>query len=254
MDTENTVVDTQPEVDTAQETSEEDTTIESNEVDNTQESQSDTQETVETQSETELPFIIKYNKQDLSLTADEARELAQIGKLVKDKNALDFIKSSEERARQAGFDNLVDFDNAIRENLLAQEAAQLVEEKGIDEETARELLELRAEKENRLTAEQQKRQEELEQQKTIEEVKEFNGMFPDEDVSNLPDEVYEYKKQNPNISISDAFLRYQYQQSKIKQSVTEKQQENQESSTSSLNDVPNNSDDFNLKIHNAVFY
>jgi hypothetical protein len=186
-------------------------------------------------------FKVKHNKQEVELTEEQANEAIQYGLYVKDRGGITPIKWFDEQAKAAGFDSLAAYQKALKEASEQREVARLVEEDSLPEEVATELVQLRMEKAERAKAEAEQTTEAVDAN-LVNEVREFNKLFPDVDVENLPAEVLAEKQANRSRSIVDIYARYAVQQYNKNRQIEESQRKAAETSTPSLQGVADSPD------------
>ena len=207
------------------------------------------------------PFItVKHAKAERELTEEEAITAIQIGLSVKDKGGIENLKRLETKAKLAGYDSINEYLDAIDEQIMQAEAEQMEAEDFIPREAAIELIKSRAEK-----ATNQQKQKEIEElqaqeERLLNEVREFNLEFPDVKVGNLPKEVVEAKRLEdlkakegkPYKSLTDLYFRYQVKQDKEAEKVKEQAKKNVQSSTDTLNSVADTEQSYREKLRKAM--
>ena len=185
------------------------------------------------------PFItVKHAKTERELTEEEAITAIQIGLSVKDKGGIENLKRLESKAKSAGYDTINEYLDAIDEATLQEEAAQMEAEEFVPQEYALEIVKSRKQKAiEESTKEQTQKEAQIQQQneeRLAEEVREFKTEFPDVDITKLPKEVLQAKRDTPNKSISDLYLRWERKQSAEINKIKEQQDKNANSNTGNL--------------------
>ena len=205
---------------------------------------------------------IKYLDQDIDLNEDEAKDLAEIGKYVKENNALDTVKWLKNQAKEAGFNSVSEYQDAVKNSLSqaqqAQRDAQIEQEAlnavtqnpSLDIEREKEIARVRLENEDLKKFKQSVMADNAKKQADIAEISEFKKEFPNVDIEKIPDEVLAAKKANPNKSYSDLYYKFLYQQKNNVDKVKQKAAQNSKQSTGSLQ---NNSKDNDKEFIGSLF-
>ena len=149
------------------------------------------------------------------------------GKYEESKPVLSFV---EKLAQQNGL-TVPEYLKAVEEHERRQEIESLAQQKNVDPELAEELYLLRQERKERETSKQQQEREEREKQEYLEFLNEFPEITKPDDV---PAEVWDIKRKNPNLSITDAYIRHERQQLKAKLAAQEINKANAASATGSV--------------------
>lgn len=232
-----------------------------NETDQESAAEDTTEDTSTETDDSPKPFIkVKHANAERELTEEEAVEAVQMGLFLKDKGGVANLKRLETKAKIAGYDSINEYLDAIDEATLQSEAEQMEAEDFIPREAAIELIKSRAEK---ATNQQKQREiEELQAQedRLLNEVREFNLEFPDVKVGNLPKEVVEAKRLEdlkakegkPYKSLTDLYFRYQVKQDKEAEKVKEQTKKNVQSSTDTLNSVADTEQSYREKLRKAM--
>ncbi len=209
------------------------------------------EETAEEQPTTVEPTLtLQFNHESKEVTLAEARILAQKGMLYeKVANDLNWLK---ELAKANGYSNVNDYRKAVEEAMTSTKAKEMAAEKKITEDVAKEIIEKDAELE-KYRAEQADRDTKADkQQKLAAEIEAFRKVYPDVDMTKLPQEVLTLKAENPDIPLRFLYSTYNEEQLKTANAVLEKQKQNESSSTPSLKSSSENSS-FADDIINEVF-
>jgi hypothetical protein len=195
-----------------------------------------TQESMETTTEQtpQQAFKVKHLHEEKEIGFDEAPTYIQKGldydriktKYEDSKPVIGFV---EKLASQNGM-TVPEYLKAVEEYERRQEIDNLANQRNLDPELAEELYLSRQERQQRKAQETQREMEERNKQEYVD----FINEFPDVKPEDVPAEVWEMKNKNPNISISDAYIRYERNQLKAKLSATEVNQKNAETSTGSV--------------------
>lgn len=183
-------------------------------------------------------LTIKYNKEDVPLSKEEAVKLAQQGKHYFDK--LDYIAS----IKNCSIDDIL---KRMAREIDDKKRDELVEEFGDDEETINLYLEKfhneNKEKYEKAIADRKLAEEEKEKNRISEIGDEFIKLqkdFPElKAVSDLPKEVM---KEAANMSLEHAYLKYLYKENKKSAEAIKIQQEAENQSTGSMASDNNSSD------------
>ena len=167
------------------------------------------------------PIIIpvKFNKEEYSLTKEQAIELSQKGM------KFDAISGQWERLKglaKAENTSTEEFLYALEKMRTEKRLEELKEQCGGNEEIAKRIVELEDSKVETLRGE-----------------KEFKEFFPNKSIEELPDEVKNAVAEN-NGNILDQYLRYAARQALIKEREEMQKKENTESSVGSQKDLSSN--------------
>lgn len=187
------------------------------------------------------PFLkVKYDKEEVGLDRDKAAELAQKGM-----NYERAIERAKEETKQETY-------QAARDSYIAEqnmewmgkpikteaEYAQALKEKEIydnlsqqklPEEVINELIEGKRDRQERMTEKQQAQTESAKQQEFLEFVTEFPDVKPEE----IPNEVWQLKKDR-GLSLTDAYIRIERNQLKNQLEATKINQQNGSTSTGAI--------------------
>jgi hypothetical protein len=142
------------------------------------------------------------------------------------KSTLDFVESL---AKQQGM-AVDDYIKAVNESQRQQEIESLAIANGLNDEMAEELYLLRQERKDRATKEQEYQAKERENQ----EYMQFFNEFPNISAEQIPNEVFELRAKNPSMSLTDAYIRHEYNAMKNKDKAAEVNANNAEGSTGSV--------------------
>lgn len=191
-------------------------------------------EVEETQKEPKQTFKVKHLHEEKEIPYDEAPTYIQKGldydrvknKYESSKSTLDFV---ENLARQQGMD-VNDYIKAVNDNQRQQEIESLANANGLDNEMAEELYLLRQERKDRTKREQEYQRKEQENQEYMNFFKEF----PDVSAEQIPSEVFELRSKNPGMSLSDAYIRNEYNALKNKTKTQEVNSKNSKNTTGSV--------------------
>lgn len=202
--------------------------------------------TVEESTPTEQPqtFKVKHLKEEKEISYDEAPTYIQKGldydrvktKYEETKPVLDFI---EGLAKQNSM-SVNEYMTAVKEYEKQQEIEALANQNSLNPELAAELYLLRQERAER-TRLQQEQESKAKQEK---EYIDFLDTFPNVSAETVPSEVWKIKQDNPNISLTDAYYRHQYNVLQNKMKAEEVNQRNAEASTGSVSTDGDISADF----------
>lgn len=213
-------------------------------VEEEEEKQEEVNEATETQTEEEKKaFKVKHLHEEKEIPYDEAPTYIQKGldydrvksKYESSKSTLDFV---ENLARQQGM-NVDDYIKAVNENQRQQEIEGLAAANGLNTEMAEELYLLREERKMREQREQEFQRKESEQQ----EYMKFFDEFPDVSVDAIPEEVFEIRAKT-GLKLTDAYIRYEYNQMKNKMKTQEVNSKNAQGTTGSVTGNGQASSDF----------
>lgn len=188
-------------------------------------------------------FKVKYLHEEKEIPYSEAPTYIQKGmdydrvksKYEESKPVLSFV---ERLAQQNGL-SVPDYLKAVEEYEKQQEIEALSQKNSLDPELAEELYLLRQERQQRQTAKQQQDQEARQQQEYIE----FINQFPDVKPDAIPNEVWQIKANN-NLTITDAYIRHEYNKLREKINAQETNLKNANVSTGSLTGNGNATSDF----------
>lgn len=169
----------------------------------------------------ENPIIIpvKFNKEEYSLTKEQAIELSQKGM------KYDAISNQWEKLKglaKAENKGTEEFLYALEKMRTEKRIKELKEQCGGNEEIAKRIVELEDSKGETLRGE-----------------KEFKEYFPTKNIEELPDEVKNAVAEN-NGNVLDQYLRYEARQALIKEREEMQKKENTESSVGSQKDISEN--------------
>jgi hypothetical protein len=169
----------------------------------------------------ENPIIIpvKFNKEEYSLTKEQAIELSQKGM------KFDAISNQWEKLKglaKAENKGTEEFLYALEKMRTEKRIKELKEQCGGNEEIAKLIVELEDGKGETLRGE-----------------KEFKEFFPTKNIEELPDEVKNAVAEN-NGNVLDQYLRYEARQALIKEREEMQKKENTESSVGSQKDISEN--------------
>ena len=196
--------------------------------------------TTEEQNTTPEPTLtLQFNHETKEVTLAEARILAQKGMYFDTVSEnLDWLK---ELAKSNGYDNIADYRKAVEEAMTSTKAKEMAAEKRIPEEVAKEFIEKDA-KLQKYEAEQADRDTKADKnQKLVAEIEAFRKVYPDVDITKLPQEVLTLKSENPDVPLRYLYASYNEGQLKTANAVLEKQKQNESSSTPSLKGNSENS-------------
>ncbi len=198
------------------------------------------EETTEEQPTTVEPTLtLRFNHESKEVSLAEAKILAQKGMLY-DTVASD-LEWLKELAKANGYSNVNDYRKAVEEAMTSTKAKEMAAEKRITEDVAKEIIEKDAELE-KYRAEQADRDTKADkQQKLAAEIEAFRKVYPDVDITKLPQEVLTLKAENPDIPLRFLYSTYNEEQLKTANAVLKKQKQNESSSTPSLKGNSENS-------------
>ena len=194
--------------------------------------------TQEVQDDTPARELVKvkhlHEEKEIDPYSDEGKAYIQKGmdyQRVKDKyesskSTSDFV---ENLARQQGM-SVEDYIKAVNESQKQQEIENLANARGLDTEMAEELYLLRQERKERAAREQEFQAKERQNQEYMDFFKEF----PDVSAEQIPAEVFELSAKNPNMSLTDAYIRHEYNQMKNKAKTEQVNAKNAEATTGSV--------------------
>jgi hypothetical protein len=178
-----------------------------------------------TQEEVEAFLKIKYNKEEVTLDQEKARELAQMGmNYPKIQEQLESLKSDprlsfvEELASENGM-SVDEFLGAFQQQKEQQRLNDLIQQ-NIPEDLAREILENRKFREEYGT----RQREQETQSKQEQEFNEFFEAFPNVKADEIPKEVWDSHAQG--VPLRFAFMQHDYSQLKSKVKVLQKNDSN----------------------------
>lgn len=183
---------------------------------------------------------IKYNKEFISLNRDDAIKYAQMGKKLE---ALDpTLKELEYLAASDGL-SLKDFVRETVEAIDMQKEQAFRDKADGDEEIFQALLEKdkadRGKVYEQMLEAHKKQDEQVKQDEIKTLSSEFNSLrrhvpeFQDKGFENVPDKVLEIRNKN-DISLFDAYLRYQFENSRASEKEIVNQRLNAENSTGGI--------------------
>lgn len=219
---------------------------------NTADTQQTTEPTTEqtTQQSTPQSFKVKHLHEEKEVLFSEAPTYIQKGmdydrvkaKYEDSKPVISFV---ERLAQQNGM-AVPEYLKAVEEYERQQEIEALAQQRSLDPEMAEELYLLRKDRQER----ELQRQEAEKQAKQNQEYIDFMNQFPDVKPESIPVEVWHMKANNPGISLTDAYIRHEYNSLKSKVQAVETNTKNAEASTGSLTGNGSTSSDF---IDSATF-
>jgi hypothetical protein len=183
--------------------------------------------------ETPQAFRVKHLHEEKEISYDEAPTYIQKGldydrvksKYEESKPVLSFI----ERLAKQNDMSVDEYVKAVEEHERQQEIEELQSQRNLDPELAEELYLLRQERANKAKLEEQQKQQEQKQKEYLDFLDEFKDVEPDK----IPQEVFDIKVKN-GISLTDAYIRYQYKNMLNKETIDKVNQENAATSTGSL--------------------
>lgn len=186
----------------------------------------------------------KYNRIEKELSVEELISHAQMGmdysrvkgKYEESKPVIGFV---ERLAQQNGM-TVPEYLKAVEEHERQQEIESLSQNNGLPQELAEELYLSRQERKQREVEKQHQQQQARQQQEYIDFLNEFPSVKPDE----IPKEVWETKANNPSISLTDAYIRHEYNKMQQKFKAQEVNAENANASTGSVTGNGNTTNDF----------
>ncbi len=188
-------------------------------------------------------FTVKHLKEEKKISHDEAPSYIQKGldydrvreRYDESKPMVEFI----ENLAKSNNMSVNEYMEAVTEHTRQQEIEKIAEQNALPEELAEELYLLRQERKERAVEKEQMEKEREQQQEYMDFINEFPNVKYDE----VPKEVFDIKANNPRISISDAYMRYQYNQMMEKEKADTVNQNNSKASAGSVaSDQTNNSD------------
>jgi len=197
-----------------------------------------TEEVTEVQEETPARELVKvkhlHEEKEIDPYTDEGKAYIQKGldydrvktKYESSKSTLDFVESL---AKQQGM-AVDDYIKAVNENQRQQEIEHLATTNGLNNEMAEELYLLRQERQERAAREQEYQAKEKENQ----EYMQFFNEFPDVSAEQIPSEVFELRAKNPSMSLTDAYIRHEYNVMKNKDKTAEVNANNANATTGSV--------------------
>lgn len=179
-------------------------------------------------------FKVKHLHEEKEIPFDEAPTYIQKGldydrvktKYEESKPVLGFV---ERLAQQNGM-TVPEYLKAVEEYERQQEIENLSQNNGLSEELAEELYLSRQERKQRESERQQQENQQRQQQEYID----FLNQFPQVKAEEIPKEVWETKASNPNISLTDAYIRHEYSKLQQKIKAQEVNAENANTSTGSV--------------------
>jgi len=214
---------------------EENTQPEVNEVETQQEEGPAVTEVQETTPERELVKVKHlHEEKEIDPYTDEGKAYIQKGldydrvktKYESSKSTLDFVESL---AKQQGM-AVDDYIKAVNENQRQQEIESLAQSRGVDTDLAEELYMLKQERKEREQREQEFQTRERENQEYMDFFKEF----PNVSAEQIPTEVFELRAKNQGMSLTDAYIRHEYNLLKSKDRTAEVNAKNAEATTGSV--------------------
>lgn len=208
----------------------------------------ETTEVEEVQSEPESFLEIQYNKEMKNITADEAKELAEMGMFYKEKgkeklsayesriNELENspeLKFMNDFLKQNGFNSFNEYQEALELQEIKKDNEALTDEQAKMILEGRRAREERERNDQRTLEEQRAKQAKEEQDDAM--VAKFAERFPDVKGEEIPQEVWDMVKDGIDLSIAYELhqLRQGTDRSKIEQEVLSKLQQNNDTSTGS---------------------
>lgn len=185
----------------------------------------------ETQKEQPIPefdFEINYNGTKEKLNKEDAIQLAQKGKdYDRIRPVYDFVK---ELAEDEG-KSIEDYIKVTTDNLKDYKIKQLAEEKGINEDVAKELYEAtmqsKALKKKSLASEEELHKRDEAESKKDAEFQDFLKQYPDIKASEIPQKVWDEVARN-NIPLKYAYMQYEMEQIKNENSILKTNAKNKE--------------------------
>lgn len=208
----------------------------------------ETTEVEEVQEEPESFLSIQYNKADVGLSREEAKELAEMGKFYKEKGKeklsayeqeLETLRNSPELKfmndflKQNGFESFNEYQEALEIQEIKKDRDYL------SDDEAKEILAGRRAKEERERAEKEhlaiQQKEKAEQEANDAMIVKFLEKYPDVNGDNIPQEVWDMANSGTDLSIAYELhqLRQGTDRSKIEQDVLSKLQQNDTTSPGS---------------------
>lgn len=192
-----------------------------------------TQETENQQQEQKQSFKVKHLHEEKEISFDEAPTYIQKGmdydriktKFEESKPVLSFV---ENLAKQNGM-TVPEYLQAVEEYEKQQQIEALAQQRSLDPELAEELYLSRQERQQREIERQQQAQQQQEQKEYVD----FINQFPEIKPESIPSEVWTLKAQH-GLSITDAYIRHEYNAMKAKLKAQEVNEKNAESATGSL--------------------
>lgn len=171
-----------------------------------------------TQEVVEKPFLeIKYDKETKGLSQDEARELAQKGmnydRILEKYNSLnDTLDALARRNEMSVADFLTRLEDTQMQYEIGNELDALKElYPNTNEDALMELAKARVKDKNNIrtqqVADKKNEQDNAQAEALRHEVEMLQREFPDVDIHNLPDEVFDYA--NDGLSLLSAYYKYQ---------------------------------------------
>lgn len=135
-------------------------------------------------------YTLQYNHETIKVPKEEATRLFQLGKYIDGKE--DLIKTADELFKQSGCKDYREWAESIREKERKAAVDQLIVDRGLSEEDARELVRLRQIEKNFQEQDRRKNEEE----RIAEQMRELKNKYPDVDLNALPKEVAEFAAKN----------------------------------------------------------
>lgn len=203
--------------------------VEQDQVETTQQEQ--TEETPATKQDNY--FTVKYNKEERQVSYDEAPDYIQKGMNYDKVNqrVSEYEQNLNKIAKMSGYNSHDELLQAVSEAEKRQEREQY-EQAGIDPDKFNELLEKHPDVQYAREMKQKQEQE----SKFQSEANELFGEFPDLKADQIPNDVWQLRE-SKGLSLLDAYLRVNYKSlgQQKEQEALQKLQQNQNSSTGSLN-------------------
>lgn len=188
-------------------------------------------------------FKVKFRHEEKELTLEEMTALAQKGMLYDAEDMSTNLSALREIAKGNGYNSVKDYLEAVKQATLNNQAQQLVNDKSIPQDIAKEFVENKLKISEFENLEKSRREQEERQRKAVEEITDFQNKYPGVDCKNLPQEMLISKSRNPDVPLSFHYAAYREKMLATEAAAREKQEENAASSTPSLRD--NTTDTFN---------
>lgn len=212
-------------------------TIPQDVVDEVQED-AENEKNIEPEQPTRQSFKVKHLKEEKEISYDEAPEYIQKGldydrvreKYDETKPVLGFVEKLAKQNNMSVQEYMQEVERYERE----QAIQDIADNNQLSKEMAEELFLLREERKTRA----QKDEEAKREAEKKEEYLSFVNEFPNVDVDSIPVEVFELKHQNPRLTLTDAYIRHQWNEQKKAQQV---QQANEKNASTSTGRVANDS-------------
>lgn len=179
---------------------------------------------------------LKYNHEEKEIPLDEAIQLAQKGM-----NYEKAIQKTKEETYQQARDAYIAEQNLewmgkpikteaeYKQAIAESQYYEKMQEKQLPEEVINELLEGKRDREHRKAMETKAQQEQQQRQEFLEFYEQFPGINPDQ----IPDDVWKIKAEK-GLSLSDAYVRYDYNKLKSQSHTANVNATNAENSTGSV--------------------